>query len=121
MRAAVQVGREASVAEVLEHEAIGATVSGWLVLGVGDQPDGVVTEDQLRAVPPSMRAATPVGVLATPLERLRIVDHGALLVGVFDAEDEAGQGAVVVTIGDRPVGVVTDHDLAALAGRRAKW
>lgn len=118
MSAPGQLRAEASVAAVLEHQAIGATAVGWLVLGAGEQPEALVTIGQLRAVPRALRHATPVGVVATPLERLRVVDHEVPLVGLVHPEDEAGRGAaVVVTIGGRRVGVVTTDDLARLAAR----
>jgi Zn-dependent protease len=119
----VTVPADLSVDELVRHYVTLYRCSAFPVTSPDGTLAGLVALSRLRHVPASLRATTPVGSLAVPLDRVvtaRPDDTLAQLLGRVTSG--SGRRALVLDEDGRLVGIVTAHDIervleiAGLAG-----
>lgn len=105
------------VSDAIERHALADRLDAWPVEGFDGQTVGVVTIEDLRAVPPADRATTQVSAIAIPADGLVRVSPSSKVIDLLDRADVGGR-PVLVTDGANVVGIVTSADLHRAAGLR---
>jgi len=107
-----------AVGDAIERHALTERSDAWPVEGFDGRSAGVVTIDDLRAVPVTERATTQVSAITTPTDALVQVATTSTVIDLLDRADNVAGRPVLVTDGDRVVGIVTGADLERVAGLR---
>jgi len=107
-----------AVGDAIERHALTERSDAWPVEGFDGRSAGVVTIDDLRAVPVTERATTQVSAITTPTDTLVQVATTSTVIDLLDRADNVAGRPVLVTDGDRVVGIVTGADLERVAGLR---
>ncbi len=107
-----------TVDEAIERHALTDRLDAWPVEGYDGRIAGVVTLQDLRAVPAADRATIRVSSVATPADALVEVSSATTVIELLDRADAAGGRPVLVSDGERIVGVVTGSDLERAAELR---
>ncbi|HZU75774.1 MAG TPA: site-2 protease family protein [Dehalococcoidia bacterium] len=113
-----------------------ATVPGWLTAqllfeqsrdrpltasyvthGIGGEPEGLVTVQALRLVPPHRRQTTRIADVAVPLSKLPTAAPSDLLSEVIPRLTQPSGGRALVVDHGRMVGMVSPADIAQLLAR----
>ena len=102
-----------TVAEFVERYLLGSHHSAYPVEGFDGQVVGLVTLNQLRAVPPDERRARRVAEVAIPLADLPTAAPTEPLVGLLERTDgRAGGRALVFDRAGALAGILTPSDVA---------
>ena len=107
-----------AVSDAIEGYALADRLDAWPVEGFDGQTGGIVTIEDLRAVPPADRATTQVSAIAIPADRLAQVSPSSTVIDLLDRDDIGSGRPVLVTDGAHMVGIVTAADLRRVAGLR---
>lgn len=106
------------VADAIERHALTERIDAWPVEGFDGRVAGIVTIDDLRAVPVADRATTQVSAITTRTDALVQVPPTSTVIDLLDRPDAAAGRPVLVADGDQVVGIVTGADLRRAAGLR---
>jgi Zn-dependent protease/CBS domain-containing protein len=107
-----------AVGDAIERHALTERINAWPVEGFDGRIAGAVTIADLRAVPVDERATTQVSAITTPTDALIQVPLASTVIDLLDRPDNVAGRPVLVTDGDRVVGIVTGADLERVAGLR---
>ncbi|QYG94280.1 site-2 protease family protein [Iamia sp. SCSIO 61187] len=107
-----------AVGDAIERHALTDRIDVWPVEGFDGRIAGVVTIDGLRAVPVDERTATQVSAITIPADALVQVPLTSTVIELLGRADSVVDRPVLVSDGDRVVGIVTGDDLERVAGRR---
>jgi Zn-dependent protease len=102
-----------TVAELLEHWVLGTRHTAFPVRDGHGGIAGLVTLDQIRAVPNGLRHDVTVGQIAVPLADVLLAVPGDLAADLAIELSAAPGRRALVFDGDRLVGIVTGRDLLA--------
>lgn len=89
----------------------------WLLVGIGGEPVGLLTLDDLRHVPRGAMRETRLQAVGTPLEALPSTTPGELLLDLLGRLEDTAVPRAVVRDDGRIVGIVTPEDI----GRVVHW
>ena len=107
-----------TVADAVDDYALAERRDAWLVEGLDGRTTGIVTLDDLRAVPATERATTAVSAVVMPIGAVPRVLSSAPVTELLDSPHIIGEQPVLVTDGDRVIAIVTSADLDRIAGLR---
>ena len=107
------VDGSSTVADLLEHWVLGTRHTAFPVRGATGGITGLVTLDQVRAVPNGMRDEVTVDRIAVPLADVLLAVPGDLAADIATELPAAPGRRALVFDGDRLVGIVTGRDLLA--------
>lgn len=107
-----------AVGDAIERHALTDRADAWPVEGFDGRISGIVTLADLRTVPVAERADTQVSAITTPTDALVHVPPTSTVIELLDRADNVVGRPVLVTDGDRVVGIVTSADLERVAGLR---
>jgi Zn-dependent protease len=107
-----------TIDEAIERHALVDRIDAWPVEGLDGTITGVVTLDDLRAVPGVDRAATQVSAVASTDDAVGQVSASSAVIDLLDRSDGVDGRPVLVSDGDRVVGIVTRADLERVARLR---
>jgi signal-transduction protein with cAMP-binding, CBS, and nucleotidyltransferase domain len=99
--------------QLLLQQSAGRPLStGFLTHGLSGEPEGLVTVQALRMVPPARRGTTRVGEIAVPLSSLPTASPGDLLSELLPRLSMPNGGRALVLEQGRMVGMISPADVA---------
>ncbi len=107
------VDGSSTVADLLEHWVLGTRHTAFPVRGPTGAVTGLVTLDQVRAVPSGLRHEVTVDRIAVPLADVLLAVPGDLAADIATELPASPGHRALVFDGDRLVGLVTGRDLLA--------
>lgn len=104
-----------AVADAIDRHALAERLDAWPVEGFDGRIAGVVTVEDLRAVPTAARATTHVSAITVPADALDQVPPTSTVIELLDRADAASGRPVLVIDAGHVVGIVTTADLERVA------
>ena len=120
MSSPVETGSTQSSVEAFVHgHVLHGRHSAYPVLGPGGSVEGLVTLQQLRAVPSDRWTSTHVGEVALPLSQIAVCAPADPLTGVLQRTTRESGGRALVLEEGHLVGILTPADITRVLEARA--
>lgn len=107
----ITVRGDTSVERVLHDYVLTHHCSTFPVVDSAGRLAGLVTLSRLRAVQPAQRATTDASAVAWPVGELTVAEPDELVLDVLRRPDRGGDGRIIVTDGQKVVGIISPSDV----------